>query len=254
MKQKNSGALCQPSHTMVFKTEKNTLKMLKDFLYQNHWNKLLICGWMDESLHPDDVEFTSASRFYESVHGHWNVFKLAIFEQNTTVGRTALKSETEKEGLSEWAPSKNINGNSPETEETHTDFSSCWLQQRQFLPTLAHFTPKAGSHCSWLGHTARTFLPNVTPDVRTSAFLFLKGMLDTRALGGDYYDSNRKRLDWALQLPIQHHALKMESPAMHTCEPFVGGTLPSFSLVCTKTSSSSACPTSREAALTASHA
>lgn len=30
---KNSGTLCQPSYTMVFKTEKNTLKMLKVSLY-----------------------------------------------------------------------------------------------------------------------------------------------------------------------------------------------------------------------------
>jgi len=35
---------------------------------------------MDGSLHPDDVYLTPASRFYESVHGHWNVFKLVIFQ------------------------------------------------------------------------------------------------------------------------------------------------------------------------------
>lgn len=136
---------------------------------------------------------------------------------------------------------KNINGNSPETEETHPDFSSCWLQQRQILPTPAHFTPKAGSHCSWLRHTARTFLHNGVPDVRTTALLFLKGILDVRSLGRDHI--SRERQDWALQLPIQCHVSKMDSPAVHTHRRFVSGTFPSFSLFCTKKSSFSACPT-----------
>lgn len=101
-----------------------------------------------------------------------------------------------KEGLSEWAPSKNIHRNSPETEETHPDFSSCWLQQRPFLPTLVHFTPKAGSHCSWLRRIARTrTFPSGMPDVGTSAPLLLKGMLDTRALEGDHYIINGERQD-----------------------------------------------------------
>lgn len=61
---------------------------------------------MDGLLYPGDAEFTSASRFYGSVHRHWNIFKLAIFQWNTTVGNTALKSGTEKEVLSEWGPGK----------------------------------------------------------------------------------------------------------------------------------------------------
>lgn len=35
---------------------------------------------MDGGVHPGDVDFTSASRFYESVPGHSNVFKFAIFQ------------------------------------------------------------------------------------------------------------------------------------------------------------------------------
>jgi len=47
---KNSDAPHWPSRTIVFKTEKKPAKMLMVSLYYSHWNKLLICGWMDLSI------------------------------------------------------------------------------------------------------------------------------------------------------------------------------------------------------------
>lgn len=119
------------------------------------------------------------------------------FLWNTTATRTAPKPRTEREGLSEWAPSKRINGNSLETEETHRALSICRLQQRQCLPTLACFVPKTSSHHSWLMHTARTLPANG----QIFSFNFFKRVMDTRALGGDHCIDG-ERWDWPSHLPI----------------------------------------------------
>lgn len=71
---------------------------------------------------------------------------------------------------------------------------------------------------------------------------------DTRALVGDHCIDG-ERWDWPFCLPIQQDILMMESATMHTHTTFVDGNFPSFSIVYTITSPSSACPTSREIAL-----
>lgn len=72
--------------------------------------------------------------------------------------------------------------------------------------------------------------------------------MDTRALGRDHC-IDEERWDCPFYLPIQHDILIMESAAMHTHAVFVDGNFPSFSIVSTMKSPSSACLTSRETAI-----
>lgn len=53
--------------------------------------------WKDGGVHPGDVEFTSASRFYGSVHGHSYVFNLLILFCETQQLQGLLRSPGQKE-------------------------------------------------------------------------------------------------------------------------------------------------------------